>query len=210
MRDRESLANTVSHPLIRFVLTLLVVALAVPAWAQHGALTVPRSLDQLVDRSAVIVRGTVISARVEKHPELNGLDTVVVTLRVKETLKGQPQDMFSFRQYIWDIRDRTDGASYWKGQDLLLMMIAPSRYGLSSPAGLDQGRFNIVRDKAGRELAVNGHGNSGLFDGINTQLAKKGFALSARSASLVQQHRQGPIELDALIGLIRELATGSE
>jgi len=194
----------------RFMLLLIVVALAAPAWAQLGALTVPRNLDQLTDRSAVILRGTVISARVEKHPDLGGLNTVVVRLHVKETLKGQARGTFTFRQYIWDIRDASGAAGYRKGQDLLLLMIAPSEYGLSSPAGQEQGRFLIQRDGTGREFALNGHGNFKLFDGISVQLAKQGIALSPRSTSLVQQHRKGPVELGELTGLIRELANASE
>ena len=183
--------------------------LATPALAQRGALTIPRNLDQLTDRSAVIVRGTVISARVEKHPAFGSLDTVLVTLQVGETLKGEAQDTFTFRQYIWDIRDRYDAAGYRKGDDLLLMMIAPSRYGLSSPAGMDQGRFRILHDGSGRDLAVNGHGNLRLFEGIGAQLAKEGVKLSSRSAGLIAKHHDGPVELAALTGLIRELARGS-
>src|SRR5688572_16742314 len=123
---------------LNFRRILLFVAACVataPAFAQRGAMTVPRNLDQLTDRAADILRGTVVKAHVEKHPQLTNLDTVVVTLRVRETLKGQASGTYSFRQYIWDVRDRYDNAGYRKGQDLLLLMIAPSRYGLSSPAG---------------------------------------------------------------------------
>ncbi len=183
---------------------------SVPATAQRGALTVSRNLSQLTDRAQTIVRGNVISAVVEKHPEFQNLHTVVVTLRVKETLKGETGETFTFRQYIWDIRDRYDAAGYQKGQDLLLLMIAPSEAGLSSPAGLHQGRFRIVRDKAGKELAVNGQGNIRLFEGMSQQLATKGITLSPKSSSLVQKHRQGPIAASELTALIRELMKGSE
>lgn len=185
---------------------LAMLALALPALAQRGALTIPRNIGQLADRSAVIVRGTVTSATVEKHPQLSGLDTVVVTLSVKETLKGQAKTTITFRQYIWDIRDRFDAAGYLKGQDLLLLMIAPSEYGLSSPAGMDQGRFRILRDRTGREFAVNGSANIRLFDGISVQAAKEGITLSPKSASLVAKYLGGPVELSALTSLIRELA----
>jgi hypothetical protein len=185
---------------------LFALALAAPCLAQQGALTVPRNLDQLTAGSADIVRGNVLSARVEKHPVLSGLNTVVVQMRVKETIKGQARDTFTFRQYIWDIRDISGAAGYRKGQDLLLMMIAPNEYGLSSPAGLEQGRFRIQRDSEGRELAVNGHGNFGLFDGIHAQLANKGVTLSPGMSSLVEQQPQGPLGLAELTGLIRELA----
>ena len=168
-------------------------------------MTVPRNLDQLTDRASDIVRGTVVEARVEKHPELTALDTVVVTLRLKETLKGAARHTFTFRQYIWDARDVYDAAGYRKGQDLLLLMIAPSQHGLSSPAGMDQGRFRIVRDRAGREMAVNGAGNARLFEGLG-DAGKQGVALSARQASLVAKHRGGPVAADELSAMIRAFA----
>ena len=68
--------------------------------AQRGAITRLRNLSELVDRSAIILRGHVVSARVEPHPELRHLATLVVTLRVDEALKGQPGEVFTFRQFI--------------------------------------------------------------------------------------------------------------
>ena len=203
---RMRITGVVQDAMRRFLLLLVMLACASPVLAQSGALTISRNLEQLMARSAVIVRGTVISARVEKHPELTGLDTVVVTLHVKETLKGQPAGTFTFRQYVWGIADRKDAGGYWKGQDLLLMMIEPSRYGLSSPAGLDQGRFIISRDSEGREVAVNGHGNVRLFDGIGAQVAAKGIPLSLSTADLIQKHVKGPVKLHELMTLIHELA----
>ncbi len=177
-----------------------------PALAQRGAMTVPRNLDQLTDRASDIVRGTVVEARVEKHPELSNLDTVVVTMRLRETLKGSAQKTYTFRQYIWDVRDRYDSAGYMKGQDLLLLMLAPSPYGLTSPAGMDQGRFRIQRDKSGREVAMNGMGNARLFQGLQAEVTKEGASLTAVQANLVARHRQGPIEVGELAALIRVLA----
>jgi hypothetical protein len=89
------------------------------------------------------------------------------------------------------------------------MMIAPSRYGLSSPAGLDQGRFRIERDRSGREVAMNGHGNLKLFNGLSAQAAKEGKVLSPTQASLLAKHRKGPVDLRDLSALIREYAMGS-
>lgn len=178
---------------------------ASPALAQRGAMTVPQNLDELTDRARDIVRGTVVSARVEKHPELTNLHTVVVTLRVGETLKGAAQDNYTFRQYIWDVRDRYDAAGYRKGQELLLLMNGPSRYGLASPVGLEQGRFRIQRDRSGRAVALNGAGNLRLFDRLQ-DATDKPAALTPQQASLVAKHRQGPVSLDALAGMIRAYA----
>lgn len=190
----------------RCFLLLLACVVAAPVLAQRGALTVPRNLDQLTDRAADIVRGTVLSAHVEKHPQLTNLDTVVVTLRVRETLKGHSQGTYTFRQYIWDIRDTFDAAGYRKGQEYLLLMIAPSPHGLSSPAGMDQGRFRIERDRSGREVALNGAGNIRLFDGLAAEAQKEGVALTSRQASVVAKHRKGPVELAELTAMIREFA----
>ncbi len=57
-----------------------------------------------------------------------------------------------------------DVAGYRKGQELLLLMNGSSRYGLTSPVGLEQGRFRIQRDRSGREVATNGAGNLRLFE----------------------------------------------
>ncbi len=197
---------TMSRSLKLWLLSMTL-ALAPPAWAQQGALTVSRNLDQLTDRAAIIVRGNVVSVRVEKHPELSNLDTVVVTLRVRDSLKGAVRDTHTFRQYLWDLRDRLDAAGYRKGQDLLLFLVAPSRYGLSSPAGLDQGRFRIERDADGREVAVNAVDNYRLFDGVAAEAAKEGAVLSPASLRLAERP-SGPVPVADLTRLVRELAVG--
>ena len=199
-------ADNMRRKFQRYLLLVVACVATAPAFAQRGAMTVPRNLDQLTDRAADIVRGTVVSTHVEKHPQLTNLDTVVVILRVRETLKGQASSTYTFRQYIWDVRDRHDNAGYRKGQDLLLLMIAPSRYGLSSPAGMDQGRFRIERDRSGREVALNGAGNIRLFDGIAAEVQKEGVSLTPKQAGVVAKHRKGPVELAELTAMIREFA----
>ncbi|MGH9555872.1 MAG: hypothetical protein ACRD2Y_08630 [Terriglobales bacterium] len=198
-------AIIVSHSLKRFLLLLVAVLLAAPAWAQRGARTYSVNLSQLTEQAAVIVRGNVISARVEKHPEFKNLHTVVVTVRVKEALKGETGDPFTFRQYIWDIRDRYDAAGYKKGQELLLLMNRENKYGFSSPTGLEQGRFRIFRDREGREVVVNGHDNVGLFRNLTSTVSRKGIRLSARSSELASTHRRGPIAVADFTQVLRDL-----
>ncbi len=198
-------ADSLRRTLQRSFLIALACFAASPALAQRGALTLPQNLDELTDRARDIVRGTVVSAHVERHPELSNLHTVVVTLRVGETLKGGAQGSYTFRQYIWDVRDRHDAAGYRKGQELLLLMNAPSRYGLSSPVGIGQGRFRIERDRSGRAVAMNGAGNLRLFDRLPDAPDKRA-ALTPRQESLVVKHRSGPVALDDLTGMIRVYA----
>lgn len=190
------------------ILTLLLVclALATPGAAQRGALVRPANLQQLVNQSAVILRGHVVSAHVEPHPDLQKVMTVVVTLKVQETLKGQAGQTFTFRQFIWEFRDIQDAAGYKKGQELLLLMNPPTRYGLSSPAGLEQGRFRIIQQQ-GERYAVNGHGNAGLFRSLESRFAQKRVQLPPTLAAVVSQQRPGPLRLDDLKDLIRQVST---
>src|SRR3954470_8265241 len=124
---------------------LLLLLVATSANAQRGALTVHRSLDALTERSETIVRGHIVSAKTEPHPQFQNLQTVVVEMSVESVLKGTAGKTFTFRQYIWDVRDKYNAAGYGKGQELLLLLNPVSEYGLTSPTGLEQGRFRIVR-----------------------------------------------------------------
>ncbi len=196
---------TLFHSLGRASLILAALMFAMPASAQRGAMTVPRNLEQLTDRAADIVRGTVLGARVEKHPELGNLDTLVVTLRVSDSIKGTASGTFTFRQYIWDTRDRKDSAGYLKGSEYVLLLNPSSRYGLTSPAGMEQGRFRVLRDAEGRQMAINGRGNTSLLRGVGGNLAQKGTPLSPASSRLVEKHQGGPIAVDDFVRLLREL-----
>ena len=55
-----------------------------PVPLPHGALTIPQALDQLTDEAHDIVHGYIRSVRVEPHPQLRNLNTIVVTLSVKD------------------------------------------------------------------------------------------------------------------------------
>ena len=193
-------------PWFAVVLIASSVIFAVPLAAQRGALVQTRNLGELVSRAETIVRGRVASVKVEPHPDLGNLSTVVVTLRVQETLKGEPVQTYTFRQFIWDVRDRYDAAGYRKGQDVLLLLNPVTRYGLTSPAGFDQGRFRISRDAMGREVAANGRGNAGLFLGLTEQLKKKRWKVAPHLSALIERPTAGPIALQDLRELVRELS----
>lgn len=190
-----------------FVVVLIAssVILPVPLAAQRGALVQSRNLGELVSQAGTIVRGRVASVKVEPHPDLANLSTVVVSLRVQETLKGEAVQTITFRQFIWDARDRSDAAGYRKGQDVLLLLNPVTRYGLTSPAGFDQGRFRVSRDALGREVAANGRGNAGLFLGLSEQLQKKRWKVAPHLSALIERPTAGPIALQDLRELVREL-----
>jgi hypothetical protein len=185
------------------VILLLAALLSVTAAGQRGAQTASRSLDQMAQQAEVIVQGQVVSAKVEPHPELKNLMTVLVTMSVEETLKGKSQKSLQFRQYIWDVRDQMDSARYQKGQELLLMLGPVSQYGLTSPVGLEQGRFRITRENNGQAIAVNGRGNLGLFQSTEQRARAQGLKLSAETTALVRETRPKPVPLTSLKNAIR-------
>jgi hypothetical protein len=176
------------------------------SYAQRGALTNFRGLDQLSQEAELIVHGHITSAKVEPHPQLQNLMTVVVSMDVQETLKGTPEKSIRFRQYIWDIRDQLDSARYLKGEEVLLMLGPVSQYGLRSPVGLEQGRFRISRDNQGQAIAVNGRGNLRLFDSTEQRARAQGVRLSPRAMTMVRKTKPGPVPLADLEDAIRSFA----
>jgi hypothetical protein len=157
----------------------------------------------MVQEADVIVHGNVISAKVEPHPQFKNLTTVLITMDVVETLKGKTGKTFQFRQYVWDIRDELDAAKYAKGQELLLLLGPVSQYGLTSPIGLEQGRFAVQRDSSGQPVAVNGKGNAGLFLATADRSRAQGRLLSPQTKALIQDQSPRPIALTDLKAAIR-------
>lgn len=174
--------------------------------SQQGAITVQRSLSELVAQAATIVRGRVSEVKVERHPQLRNLTTLVVTIRVERTLKGESVRHFTFRQYLWDARARDGKDGYVKGEELLLLVNPTSRYGLTSPAGMEQGRFRVLKSPTGQKTAVNGRGNQGLFAGEIEREAAKPRTLSATARNLLRDHRSGRVPLEQLEEIILEMS----
>jgi hypothetical protein len=197
------MTTTLQLPARWCALAVLLLA-ALPLAAQRGGIVVPQYLEELTREAHTIVRGHVVSARSERHPELTNLNTIVISVRVAETLKGAPGDTLTFRQYVWDIRDSYDHAGYKKGQEVLLLLTRPSDAGLSSTVGLQQGRFHIER-VAGEARALNGTANARLFDGLRRR-PERLAEMPERLQRLVRDHRAGAIELEPLEALIRQLA----
>jgi hypothetical protein len=189
---------------LSFLLCLLM--LSFPLLGQNTALTLPRNLVQLVDESDLIVQGRVTTVVLERHEQLGNLMTVVVTLEVEDSLKGTATSVHTFRQAAIDRRDQQQLLGYRPGQHLLLLLIRPSVYGLSSPAGLQQGRFSL-RTLPDKSLeAVNGVSNGGLFREIEAQLATRGVQMQPEVRAMISQTTPAPAPLKELKSLIRAIA----
>jgi hypothetical protein len=179
---------------------LALCCLSISSFSQE-ALTVPRALDQLTSEAAVIVHGTVLASKIEPHPQLKNLMTILVTMRVTTSYKGNAPKVLVFRQYLWDLRAQLGARTYAKGQELLLLLGPTSEYGLTSPVGLEQGRFKIARDPKGQLTAVNGRGNVGLFNMGEQRARAGGHPLSSKTIAMAQ--KAGPLPLADLEDAIR-------
>lgn len=208
MKNNNALRD--GRRLLRFCPLILILLCDGPtAHAQRGAITAPRNLSELVDEAGVILRGQVIAARVEPHPQFSALTTVVVTLRVDETLKGQAGATYTFRQFIWDPRDQQDAAGYAKSGPVLLFLLKPNAQGLSSPVALEQGIFRLKSDASGKLYASNGRNNAGLFNGIATQASAKGIRLTPRAQSVISAPAAAGVAFDDLRDLVKQLMGAS-
>ncbi|OLB92281.1 MAG: hypothetical protein AUI02_08375 [Acidobacteria bacterium 13_2_20CM_2_57_12] len=175
---------------------VLLLSLASPGHPQDGAYSAPADLDTLVQNAQTVVRGQVTSARLEPHPQFSNLQTVVVTLTVGKVLKGEATSTLTFRQYLWDDRDLPVFAGYKGAGELLLFLNPISPYGLTSPVGLEQGRFRILRDAKGNRYALNGRGNVGLFSQVASKASARGLTLS-KSVTEMMKQPSGQVPLDA-------------
>jgi hypothetical protein len=185
---------------------LAALAVAVPLDAQRGARVKQQNLAELVGDADVIIAGRVTSVQGEPHPQYTNLYTIVVTLDVQDVWKGRTGTQYTFRQYVWDVSDRRSGLGYKTGQEVVLMLIRPhAQTGLSSPAGLEQGRFRVMHDAQGNALLVNGNDNRRLFDNIDQTAPKLDSVLAPSLRQAVTSHRSGPIPYDQLKQIVQAL-----
>jgi len=200
-----TLAGWMRRAICAFLLSLI--ALILPgSQAQTGARTVARSLDQLTKEADVIVHGYVTSVKLEPHPQLRNLTTTVVSIDVKDIYKGKPRKSIVFRQYVWDIVPHRNASEYSKGEELVLLLGPVSEYGLTSPVGLEQGRFRVYTDSRGQTVTVNGRGNRDLFRSVLERANAQGIQLSPRTAAMASHGQGGPVPLADLGDAIRTFA----
>lgn len=172
------------------------------AHAQQANTTIRRNIAALTDEASTVIHGRVISATVEPDPNFANLTTVLVSMSVQEVLKGSAEKTFTFRQFVWDFRERSNAAGYAKGQEMLLFLRSPSRYGLTSPAGLQQGRFIVQRDGTGKAVAINGIGNQGLLDNLGQGARSRGVVLPSASQK-IKSNTGNAVDLDSLKQIVR-------
>jgi hypothetical protein len=203
---RKGMQSRLSNILKAFVLPI-VLAVAVSSGLLAAELMVKQvNLTYLTRRSDVIVQGKVTEVLRESLPGHSNISTIKVTLNIEKMVRGPQGKTYTFREILIGNKSKSAKSSYALGQRLLLFLPSPSQYGLSSPIGMEQGRFYIVPDNAGKLTAVNESNNAGLFVNVAQEAGKEGQKLTAsqlRTAST----RGGPVQLDELMSLVNKFTS---
>ena len=200
-----------------------VVVVALVATVPAVATTVMQmNLEEMVQRSAQIYRGTVLSAT-EGTVAAGGGQLPVVTyrLQVEESFRGDIPVVKGMRiaeiQMIGKSKPVRSGTlvrasvlprmpELAVGRTYVVFTTQPSAIGLSAIVGLGQGAFRI--DQAGKdETAVNEVNNSGLFRDMSAPAAPAARSLAAPSASFGATGT-GPISYGELASQIRTALGG--
>ena len=183
---------------------LSLILFGAPLFAQMMGL--PVDLSYLSQRADIIVQGKVQSVRNEPLPGYSHIPTIAVTLEVEKMLRGPSVKTFTFREILLDRRPKLGKHGYEAGQRLFLFLPSPSAQGVSSPIGMEQGRFHIARDAAGAETIINEVGNSGLFKNVAQKASNAGAKLTPNQLRTAST-KGGPVHLDEFISLTQKLTS---
>ena len=180
-------------------------ALILASFPLHAQLLVrPVNIVYLSQRAGVIVHGRVAEVVYESLPGYADIPTVKVILDVETMLRGPEGDTYTFREIFLGLRAKTGKKGYKAGQELLLFLPIPSKYGLSSPIGNEQGRFHITRNRTGDPVVVNESGNIGLFQNVAEAAGIAGRSLTESQLRATASERE-PVKLDEFVSLVKNL-----
>jgi hypothetical protein len=166
----------------------------------------PVNLAYLSQRADIIVQGRITKVVQEPMPGYPNIPTVAVTVAVDQSLRGSVSKTYTFREVLIGRKPISTKRTYRAGHQYLLFLPSPSQFGLSSPIGMGQGRFRIVRDASGRPTVMNEQSNVGLFRGVDRTASEAGKPLTAGQSRLAATER-GPVALDELVSLVKSLTT---
>lgn len=185
------------------VACLLGLAMVIPA----GATTVlPLYLDEMIASSAIAFEGTCVENRTERDPGTNFVVTYT-TFAVREALKGEVAMTHVIKQIGGRLPDGTSDFNiqgvpkFTPGEEYVVFLAGVSSAGFSSPIGLSQGKFTVVRGPSGAKV-TNGRDFRDMTRNIASQQAPKALVQKLQQAA-------GPVrnlDLDEFKQLVRERA----
>jgi hypothetical protein len=140
----------------------------------------PLSIEQLAEKSQVIIHGTVLSKSCQRDPQ--GRIYTKVQLQIAEAWKGSG-DGFVLVHSGGVLGNESSGASGQESFDVgeeVVVFVVLNKRGEGVTLGLAQGKFHVSLDVAsGQKLAHNPfHGRGPEIDGSKAPAAKKSLSLS--------------------------------
>ncbi len=178
------------------LLTLIAVAV-IGARPVTAARVRQLGLAEMAARADRLFLGRCIDRNVSSHPSL-GIELTTYTFAVTDPIKGVAHGRVTVRIPGSPESPYLEGLPVFrKGEEALLFLYPESEAGFSSSLGLDQGRFRILTDKAGRRRAINARGNERLLQDVPAEILEA-HGLSRRGGD-------GAVDLEKLVGATRSL-----
>ena len=163
------------------------------------------NLTYLSQRADVIEQGKITKVEHEPMPGAPNIPTVKVTISVQDMVRGPAASTtYTLREVDLNSRQKNLKRTYAAGANMFLFLTAPSKFGNSAPVAIEQGRFHIQRHPSGTYMIANECGNVGLFKDIESSAKKAGKSLT-RAQSQLAATKQGPVELDGFVSLVKNL-----
>jgi len=189
--------------------SLAMLALVTASSPSHATSVIPMTVVDLIGHSDTIVLGQVQS--VTDGFDAHGLPYTEVTLRVSDTIRGQTNGTYTFRQFGLDKpRKLEDGRMYlgrpagwptWRRNEAAIVFLyGKSRVtGLQTSVGLGQGKLSVANG-----VAVNSNDNAALFAGVRV---KPG--LLDTSEQQMFGTKKGPVDADTFRKFLHRAVKGN-
>ncbi len=165
--------------------------------------TIPLNLEQLVREAGVIVDAEVVNVESGRDQE-SGLIVTWVTLNVHENFYGSQGKRITFKQYGGDAEGLANYPvhlpRYSKGERTILFLYKPSKVGMQSPVGMQQGKFIVQKTGTSKTRIKNLTLNPSLFKGLSDASISDG-----RISSL--NETDGSLDFEEFTGLIRSFVS---
>jgi hypothetical protein len=193
---------------MRFLLRFIFVAFFLTPLA-HASIVRTLNLEDLTTRADRIFSGRCVDVREVRHAGL-GQTVTYTTFVVTRAVKGDLHERITIKS-IGGLGSEGAGRDpfaavprFHRGEEVILFLYGDSAAGLTSPVGLGQGKFRIIKNKRGREIALNENGNRTLLQGLS-----KG-AEGRLTAEQRAWKKHGDIRPDSLLDLAASLDRAGE
>ncbi len=196
---KQILKGTVVSPL---TLSLMIIGVLVMAVGSAFATKMlHRNAQELATKADRVFIGVCVS--VAENRDGNMIYTEY-TFEVLENIKGVGSGTIVFRQF-----GRTKGVGsvigmpfYDNDKKYLMFLHGDTQLGLTSPIGLGQGAFHVIKKDDGSEVAINAFHNRGLFHRMDSKLTKTTLnAAETRMMAITS----GPVNLDHFVGFVKKM-----